>query len=247
MARNSQHDMCCLCGRHGTDENPITREHVPPKQFYPKSVRSQQNLNLWVVPTCRSCNNGYAPDEEYFYHALYPLVTKMNRKMGEVILHDLGRRAQRPQTPALIQSMLQTSRTTTAGGIVLPDHMVQLSVEERRIQQVAIKIARCLFFRDYNRPIPYEGCKDVRICEREEDVPEMYRLSWGLSKAHIDDAKPVEAYGTVVVADETIGKATAEHSNVFSYRTAHVDDMYFYSLLFWEAFMFCLTFSEPEE
>ena len=98
----------------------MTREHVPPKQFYPKSILSEHNLNLWVVSTCRACNESYKADEEYFFHALYPLVANTNRKMGAIILQDLRRRAEKPQTPTLIRSVLRTSQATTDGGIVLP-------------------------------------------------------------------------------------------------------------------------------
>jgi len=237
---------CCLCGKKGTNENPITREHVPPKQFYPKSVRSQQNLNLWVVPTCRDCNESYKSDEEYFFHSLYPLVANTNRSMGETILQDLRRRAKQPQTPALIRSLLRTSRATTEAGIVLPSGMVSLSVDERRIQQVAIKIARCLFYRDHTCVMPYENCKDIRIYEREKDVPEFYMLSWEMSKAHVNDAQPMDPDGTVVVAEEHAGRAVAVCESVFSYRAAHLDDLYLITLFFWEAFVFCMTFSKPE-
>ena len=129
MAKNSQDATCCLCGEKGTDENPITREHVPPKQFHPKSVRSQQDLNLWIVPTCRACNESYKSDEEYFFHALYPLVANTNRSMGETILQDLRRRAKQPQTPALIRSLLRSSRTTSEGVRV-----AQEPLEERDVR-----------------------------------------------------------------------------------------------------------------
>ncbi len=246
MAKNRRDASCCLCGESGTTDNPNTREHVPPKQFYPKSVRSQQTVNLWVVPTCRVCNEIYKSDEEYFYHALYLLVANTNQHMAKTIFEDLQRRATHPQTPALIRSVLRTSQSTTEAGIVLPPGIVRLSVDERRIQQVAIKVARCLYYRDHNQLLPYENCKDIRVCECEDDVPELYSLSWGLSKAHIDEAQPTKPDGTVVVADVQVGKAVAVEPSVFSYRAAHVEGWYLCSLLFWEAVMFCMTFSEPK-
>ena len=32
-------EICCLCGNPATQDDPLTREHVPAKQFYPKSLR----------------------------------------------------------------------------------------------------------------------------------------------------------------------------------------------------------------
>ena len=173
--------VCCLCGKPATDKDPITREHVPPKQFYPKPLRD--GLNLWVVPTHKSCNNQHKANEEYFYHALYPLVANVNPQTAGVILDDLKRRAKKPQTPTLLRSILKTSRTTTEGGIVLPPGVVRLDADKHRLQQVASKIGRCLFYREHKRVMPQLNCKDIRLCEREEDVPELYTLSWAPSPA----------------------------------------------------------------
>ena len=55
--------VCCLCG-HPILANPanpddaFSSDHVPPKQFYVKEIRSAQNPNLWVVPTHKRCNAG---------------------------------------------------------------------------------------------------------------------------------------------------------------------------------------------
>src|SRR5262249_21137716 len=117
-------EICCLCGKSATADDPITREHVPPKQFYPKSLRD--GLNLWVVPTHESCNNKHKADEEYFYCALYPLVANINPQTAGVILNDLKRRSRNPQTPRLLRSILQTARNTTEGGLFLPPGVLRI-------------------------------------------------------------------------------------------------------------------------
>ena len=136
-------DICCLCGKPATDENPMTREHVPPKQFYPKKLR--HGLNLWTVPTHRTCNNRFKNDEEYFYHVLYPLVANTNSQMADVVHDDLKRRAKQPQTRAIMRSILSTAERTTSSGLFLPPGMVRMSANEGCLEQVAIKIGRCLF------------------------------------------------------------------------------------------------------
>lgn len=219
--------ICCICGEpiacrtRGSDDS-LSMDHVPPKQFYPKSSRTEQNVNLWVVPTHRRCNGEYKADEEYFYHSLYPLVQNANRQMGDTVLRDFRRRAQKPQTPVLIRSLLSTSRRETKGGILLPPGVVQLSVDEYRIQRVAIKIAQGLFYRDHGLFMPRQNCKDIRLCESEHDVPEMYTLSWQL------------------------GEASAVSPSIFSCKYAFIDGFYLWSLLFWEAFMFCMVFEDPK-
>jgi hypothetical protein len=238
-------EVCCLCGKSATEGDPITREHVPPKQFYPKSLRTR--VNLWVVPTHRSCNNKYKADEEYFYHASYPLVANVNPRMADVILRDLKRRAKKPQTRTLLRGILQTQQTTTGGGIVLPPGMVGLNVDAYRLQQVAIKIGRCLFYRDHNRIMPYENCKDIRLCESEQDVPECYRLSWELSKVNVNSLVPSVPGNVVVIADTEAGAPLAACRQVFEYRSAYIapERLHLYTLMFWEAFTFCMAFQEP--
>lgn len=238
-------EICCLCGKPPTEDDPITREHVPPKQFYPKSLRP--GLNLWIVPTHDSCNKKYKADEEYFYHALYPLVANANPTMAKVIFADLERRAKKPQTRILMRGVLDTERNTTNGGIVLPPGMVGLDVDLYRIQQVAIKIARCLFYRDQGQYMPYDNCKDIRLCEREDDVPEMYQLSWELSKANVHELPPSSAEGTTIPSADDGGRPVAECQKVFNYRSAHIEELqlHLYTLMFWEAFVFCMAFDDP--
>ena len=39
-------------------------DHVPPKQFFPKSVRTESiRKNLWKVPAHKQCNGEYKLDE----------------------------------------------------------------------------------------------------------------------------------------------------------------------------------------
>ena len=217
---------CCICGAviDATDkESPdaLSMDHVPPKQFYPKSIRVEGNLNLWSTPTHKRCNCDYKKDEEYFYHSLYPLVANVNQKMGQTIFKDIKRRAQKPQSRTMIRGLLKTARTETEGGIQLPAGIFQMRVNEYRIQRIAIKIAQGVFFLEHDHYLPRGNCKDMRICESEQEVPEMYSLSWGLAEM-----------------------ATV-YPSVFSYRRAFLDGMWFYSLLFWEAFMFCMVFDCP--
>lgn len=246
MNKPAENDICCLCGNPAAEDDKITREHVPPKQFYPKSIRS--GLNLWIVPTHRSCNHKHKSDEEYFYHATYPMVANANPSMASIIFADLERRARKPQTPKLLQTILQGKSTKLPSGIVLPPGVVRLDVNKYKLQQVAIKITQCLFYRDHARYIPTDHCKDIRLCEQESDVPELYRLSWELSKTSVDDLPLHQSGGTIVEADENEGKAESASATVFSYRS-HYDEseqLHLYTLMFWEAFAFCLAFEERD-
>jgi hypothetical protein len=207
----------------------------------------RQGVNLWVVPTHRSCNQKDKADEEHFYHALFPLVANANRQTGAIILNDLKRRAAKQQTRALVRSILAKSANTTRGGLALPSGTLRIDVDLSRLEQVAIKIGRCLFFRDEGRVMPYENCNDVRLFEREEDVPEFYQISWDMSKVNVHELTPLPSSEIVVVEDAKAGQALAADRRVFDYRSAYFEEkrLHLFSLRFWEAFIFCLAFSDP--
>ena len=211
--------ICYLCG------NPIEGkscdDHVPPKQFYPKHIRENENLNLQLVPSHGQCNNAFKNDEEYFYASLYPLVEKYNPEMAANIFRDFARRCQKPQMPSLIRSIFGNASRTTKGGILLPADLVEINVDLYRIQRIAGKIARGALFLSCEKYIPEANIVDMRICPEESEVPDMYQISW-----------------------KCAGSAKGPYPEVFSYKYMQHKQYHIISLLFWEAFMFCVTIEE---
>ncbi len=69
--------------------------------------------------------------------------------------------------------------------------------------------------------MPRQTCKDVRLCQAEAEVPELYQLSW----------PGVEAKSVL--------------PEVFSYRRFEFDNLHLFSMLFWKAFLFCAAFETP--
>ncbi|MEK7793591.1 MAG: hypothetical protein AAB353_03635 [Candidatus Hydrogenedentota bacterium] len=226
LRSDSGEKFCCLCGelislKPSSPGDRLTNDHVPPKQFYPKETRSGQNLNLWVIPTHERCNSQYREDEEYFYSASVPFVNKGNHAMWHILHQDLVRRVNKPQTPAMARRLLKEIKTVSDGGIHLPSGIVYLKLEKYRMQRVAIKIAQGRFYLEHKRFLPRQNCKDIRLCETEADVPELYQFSWQVANAK-----------SVLPA-------------VFSYRCFLFEDMHLFSLLFWESFMICAAFENP--
>jgi hypothetical protein len=221
-------DICYLCGETidlaPSDPNlERSRDHVPPQQFYPKELRPQKGLNLQRLPTHKKCNEAYRKDEEYFYHAMYPMVRSGNAGMAALIHRDFVRRAHKPQTPAMMRRLRRNFCFVTDGGIHLPPGVVKYSVDDHRIQRVVLKIARGLLYTVAGRYMPLENAKDIRLCLEEREVPELYHLAW--------KARP----------------ARGVYQKVFSYRHFEFDGLHLLSMLFWEAFMFCVAFEESED
>lgn len=60
---NHKHpNICYFCGMP-LDKTTITREHVPPKCFFPKG----QKVDLITVPSCKEHNGGKSGDDEYLF------------------------------------------------------------------------------------------------------------------------------------------------------------------------------------
>jgi hypothetical protein len=214
---------CYLCGLPIEDmpvdpEHGLNWDHVPPQQFYPKALRPSLTKSLWLVPTHRNCNSDYRKDEEYFYHAMYAVVADGSVEMGRTLLADLIRRIHKPQTPAMIRSILKNARTVTDGGVELPLGIRELQLDTYRLQRIAIKIGRQLIHRDLNVFLPQDACKDIHLCLTTDEMPEYYKFSVG----------PPEV------------KSVTE--GVFSYTLTEADGCYYITMVFWEAFAFCCAF-----
>jgi hypothetical protein len=219
---------CALCGKPILD-NPSdpndkgTDEHVPPLQFFPKAIRPQLCDMLWTVPSHRRCNQSYKLDEEYFLHYFYPLVAFQNEPMGKVLLEELKRRAKKPQSRALIRRMLKERTHASPGGIILPPGLVRVNFDLVRIQNVAVKIAKCLFYRDHGRYLPRSRCVHVELCEKVTDLQPFFAELWLVREFENQSAAP----------------------DVFRYWHYELDGQHYYAMLFWDAFMFCMIFQDP--
>lgn len=220
----SENKTCYLCGEL-IDTNvddadlQLSMDHTPPKQFYPKDIRKQHKLNMQLVPSHKKCNESFRKDEEYFYHSLYPMVAKNNPGMASVIFQDFKRRTQKPQTPAMMRSIVKTASRITKGGIHLPPEVVMLELNNNRLQRVAMKIARGVLCLNGIFYIPESSCIDLRNCQSEPEVPEIYKLSWQASPQPCGD-----------------------YHKVFSYKYFYFENHHYATLFFWESVMYCLCF-----
>jgi len=218
--------ICYLCG-DPIEQSPknnsmiLSMDHVPPKQFYPKGIRDNEDLNLRKLPSHKKCNEDYKLDEEYFYHSMYPAVERSNPNMAKLMYEDLLRRSEKPQTQILARKLLQNIGFITKGGIHLPKGIVEFALDEYRIQRIVLKIAIGLLYEETSEYMPLENAKDIRLCLGEEEVPKLYQLVFNASLIK------------------------GEYQKVFSYKYFEFDANHLLCMLFWESFMFCVFFKSP--
>jgi len=95
---------CYLCGSE-LGSRPSNWDHVPPKRFFPRSLRTGLRLHLLRLRTHVGCNNSYQLDEEYFCAALLPLSIASSSLTAQDAFEDLVRGAQQPQGARLLMTV----------------------------------------------------------------------------------------------------------------------------------------------
>ncbi|MBN1864899.1 MAG: hypothetical protein JW808_08365 [Victivallales bacterium] len=213
--------ICALCGDMIFKQDE-TVEHVPPKLFYPKSLRPTIVKQFWTVPSHRVCNERSRMDEEYFYYFLMPLVVNENSEISKALIDDLRERRKNPQTTSMIKWLLSEMKTETPSGIILPPSIRRFSVNQVRVQNVALKIAQCIYFKEHGKFLPQLLCKHCELVERIEYLQPLYRLI-------LEHTEPVS------IAPD-----------LFNYRYICVDGVHHFGFMFWASYMFCLAFDDPD-
>ncbi len=134
----------------------------------------------------------------------------------------------------MIRKILKGVSNVTPVGIHLPRAKYAVTIDQPRIERVVLKIVRGLFYLENRNFLPPENAKDIRFCLDENEVPKMYRLYWPFVKL------------------------TGVYPKVFSYKYfntrkcsasgkyTELDRLHLYTLLFWEAVMFCVAFENSK-
>ena len=127
----------------------LTRDHVPPKSFFPKPRPS----DLITVPACRSCNREAGKDEELFLAAFMfgeAGVSLAGKKLWDEKLHrmyDKNRGLRRR-----IAKSMHSVDIFTPGGVFL-GRGLGVRLEEERINRVVTKIIRGLYYHEYQEAL----------------------------------------------------------------------------------------------
>jgi len=221
--------VCYLCGRP-IEKRPadpdfaLSMDHVPPKQFYPKDIRLRVRGQLTRQPSHRTCSGDYKLDEEYFYHSMSIVVEQANPAIYQAMFSDLSRRAEAPQTHAIIKKLLGSASPVTAGGVYLPPGMAQFGLDAKRINRVALKVARGLLFAETRRYVPPKNMVGFDSSLGEGNDPELY---------------------------QRIQKATAPkgvYPSIFAYWYLYLPPqrLHWMATSYWESVWFCMAFSDTQ-
>lgn len=113
-------DGCIYCGGI-----PDTRDHVPSRALLDAPLPE----NLPVVGACRTCNNAFSSDEEYFVCILEAILRASTDTVQRPLVADIFRRS-----PAL-RARIEAARQERDGQVIF-------SIEVDRVKAVLLKLAR---------------------------------------------------------------------------------------------------------
>lgn len=157
-------DQCAFCGM----VKPITRDHVPPRNLFPKPRSS----NLITVPSCEDCRAGWSDDDEYFrLHAISSRASS-NASAQEIvrkIADSLGKPAKAGYARMIAKSLCEAS-VYTPGGLFL-GHAPALKIDDKRFGRVMRRIITGLFFEERRRPLPSTHEAKGYVCEADFPDP----------------------------------------------------------------------------
>lgn len=211
-------EICYLCGLPLTD--PVSDDHVPPKQFYAKSVRRIHNPNLQTLPTHTPCNKAYQKDEDYFVHCVGPVA--MDSYSGSELFKDIAKSLQRPEAQRLA-GMIMSEFDQRPSGLYLPHGRIVKRPQGDRITRVIWKIVRGLHFVETDVYLPEHTPRKVEFYSPGE--------------------KPSEEF--VLVRDtESKGK----YPGVFDYKYRQFPELNnatYWGLLFWDKLIITLLHHHP--
>jgi hypothetical protein len=141
-----------------------TRDHVPPRSFFPPSVRRHKNLSrLDVVWAHKKCNKSYELDEEYFLQSLAPLARRT--EVGPA----LWERIDKPiLTLREVKLQTQIAREFWRD----PRGRVRKTWDRERVNRVVRKWVRGLWFLRFENVLPPEWRYDVAFYDPVNRPPQ---------------------------------------------------------------------------
>ncbi len=195
-SKRGKAESCVYCG--ATER--LTRDHIPPKSLF-GGPRPQ----LITVPCCRSCNQSFAKDDEYFRQELANrLDLKANPEVRK-ILRAVYRSWERPEGQGLRRAFAETLMPVD---VIRPSGLwvgraTGFVVRLRRLERVAARITKGLFYHEFGERLP-DTCAALAVCES------------GLPELGADDLRIIRTL--TATAPKTIGE------RVFSYWSHRAPD-----------------------
>jgi hypothetical protein len=201
-------------------------DHVPPKQIFAPEVRQSHNLSqLKTLPTHKQCNESFQSDEEYFVWALAPIA--LGSRSGNALAAYHAKKFRSGKSAGLGKKILK-QLSDQPGTLYLPKNRVTVRVEGARINRVAWKIIRGLYWIEKGSLLPENTPYYPELIEPENRDESDFSEIWEFVKAQ-------PSKGT--------------YGGVFDYKYYHAKkggmQLHLWGMLFWDRIMVFISHHEP--
>jgi hypothetical protein len=209
--------VCYLCGDGLANGEELSRDHLPPRAFFPEEFRRRNNLDrLETLRVHKRCNNEYSADEQYFVYALALVCSPSDA--GKFLADHVIASAEEGRSLSL---HLKIKDEFYRG----EDGRVYKTFEHERLYRVAHKIVRGLWFQraGIHQVLPSTWRTEFAMFDRNRqpppDLADIIRtnVSWGL------------------------------YPDVFSFTAiSGLDDhLHMFNLVFWQWVLITVTLHDP--
>lgn len=175
-----------------------TRDHIPPKSFFPETWRKEKNLSrLDVVWAHKACNASYQLDEEYSFQSLAPLARRT--EVGPALWEKIEKPILTLSEFKLRQQVAQEFSRDQFGRI-------HKTWDQQRVNRVIRKIVRGMWFLRFESVLPRGWRYDIAFYDPVNRPPAIVmnaiadEPSWGFYpevfffKAFRHSELPVQAW-----------------------------------------------------
>ena len=151
MTRNRKKkniDACIYCG----STNHITKDHIPPRLLFPDPKPS----NLITVPCCKTCNQGFQKDDEYFRNNITSDLNTYENPAARQVLRNVFNSLRRSKARGLRISTLNSlgeAELVTPSGLFI-QKVGTIKIDPNRIERVVARIVKGLFYHEREHRLP---------------------------------------------------------------------------------------------
>jgi len=75
-----------------------------------------------------------------------------------------------------VKWLLSEMKSETPNGIILPPGILRFEVNQVRVQNVALKISQCIYFKEHGKYLPSCPASYSELVEKVEDLQPLYRF-----------------------------------------------------------------------
>ncbi|MFC1862987.1 hypothetical protein ACFL1Z_03435 [Thermodesulfobacteriota bacterium] len=216
--------ICYLCGK--SIKGRVTMDHVLPKQIFTPKVRQKHNLSqLKTLPTHKHCNESYQSDEDYFVWTLAPIA--LGSHTANAIADYHAKKFRSGKSVGLGKKILK-QLSDQPGTLYLPRNQVTVRVEGARINRVAWKIIRGLYWIEKGSLLPENTKYYFELIEPENRDKSVFSEIWEIVKAQ---------------------PSKGIYAGVFDYKYFHAKkggmQLHLWGMLLWDRIMLFISHHNP--